>query len=176
MEYYINSFQEFIKDLCRRHVDLAHDDMTNVSFVRFQSNDDLNQVQNNGAQNIVLVARYYGRSFGQNADDMRMKQFVQLRFAAAAIPDPVINYSDVIAAAADKAFTIMMDFISRMQQVQHDDDCGPLRGIELENANWGEIPDQPFLVQHYGWDLTLPFNSDFPAYDAAKWTALDVPE
>lgn len=171
MEYYINEFQQYIKQLCSDHLDILHDDATNVAFVRFQSNDDLNQVNNQGSPVIVVINRYYGRAIGETADDMDMKQFVQIRFAVMAIPDPVINFSDVITAAVDKAFTIMMDFISKFKEDQINDDCGPLRGLDLPNCSWAEIPEQPYLVQHYGWDLTLPFKSMFPPYNAAKWNA-----
>lgn len=169
MEIYIQGFQDLLKDLCTQHIDIMHNDQTNVAFVRYQSHDDMGQVQNNASPVIVIVTRYYGRAAGQNADDMKMKQFVQIRFAVAGIPDAVINYSDIITAAADKAFRIMLDFLVKFRQLQHDDNCGPLRGLELESAAWSEIPEQPFLVEHYGWDLTIPFNSEFPDYDATRW-------
>jgi hypothetical protein len=172
MEYYINDLQIYLKALCVAHTDLLHDDATNVSFVRFQSDDDIQQAANQGAANLVILARYYGRAAGETADDMNMKQFVQLRFACAAINDAVLNYGDVITAATDKAFTIMMDFVARMGKAQRDDNCGPLRGLELPSASWSEIPDQPYLVQHYGWDLTLPFTSTFPPLNVAKWNDL----
>lgn len=169
MEYYINEFQQYIKSLCSLHQDILHNDENNVAFVRFQSHDDLNQVTNQASPVIVIINRFYGKSQGGSMDDMAMKQFVQIRFAVQAIPDPVINWSDVIAAAGDKAFKIMLDFISRFKQDVYADDCGALRGIELENCSWSEIPDQPYLVAHYGWDLSLPFNSEFPEYNPDKW-------
>jgi len=170
MEYYINDFQQYIKQLCIQHVDVLHNDNTNVAFVHFQSNDGLNQVANQGANTIVIINRFYGKAIGETADDMDMQQFVQIRFAVAAIPDPVINYTDVITAALDKAFTIMMDFISKFRQDQYENDCGPLRGLNLPSCSWAEIPEQPFLLQHHGWDLTLPYKSAFPDYNADKWT------
>lgn len=162
-------FQLFIKQLCTQHKDLMHDDQANVVFVALHSHDDLNQVQNHGAASIVVMARYYGRPFGGNPDELQIKNFVQIRFACYAQPDPGQNFSDTITGALDKSFSIMMDFIARMSKEMHDDDCGPLRGLELENANWAEIPEQPYLLGHFGWDLTVPFNNDFPGYDASKW-------
>lgn len=165
----INDFQAIIKDLCTRHKEIRHHDQNNVAYIPFQSGEDLAQVVNSGASTLVLVARFYGRPAGPSADELQLKQFVQLRFACAAQPDAVLNYSDVIAAAADKSFQIMLDFLAMFRQQQLDDSCGPLAGIEIENASWQELPEQPYLVNSYGWDLSIPFKTDFPEHNADAW-------
>jgi hypothetical protein len=172
MEHNITSFQTYLKALCVAHKEVLHNDAANVAYVRFQSDDDLNQVVNQGASTIVILTRFYGKSTGATADDMNMKQFVGIRFACAAIPHPTMNYSDVITAALDKAFTVMMDFLTRMREEVMEDNCGPLRGLELESASWNEIPEQPYLTQHYGWDLALPFKSEYPEHDPNRWNDL----
>ena len=63
----------------------------------------------------------------------------------------------------------MMQFIAKFRKDYKEDDCGPLGNFEFENMSWSEIDEPIYLENHYGWDLSLPFRSTQPAYDADKW-------
>jgi hypothetical protein len=167
-EYYFSGFQDYIKSLCETHTDLLHA-ADNQAFIHFQSDNEVSGLFNNPSPNLVLFSRFYGRAQGASADTMQMKQFASIRFACYAVQPVDGNITGSIADALDKAFSIMMDFIAKMVKDQRDDTCGALRRMELETCSWSEIPDQPFIENHFGWELSIPFSSEFPAYNAAKW-------
>jgi hypothetical protein len=57
-----------------------------------------------------------------------------------------------------------------MQQDDNDNDvCGAWQYLEPENINCEEIEDQPWFLNHYGFDLMLPFKTLAPAYNADNW-------
>ena len=83
-----------------------------------------------------------------------------------------LNDGDIsggIDTAIDTAWNIMMEFIARFRQDYKDDDCGPLGNVEFESMSWAEIDEPVYLENHYGWDLSFPFKSTQPGYDADKW-------
>ena len=171
MDYYIDSFQDYLETLCTQHKKLLHDPEPEglKSFVRFHSGDGLNQITNNPGGNLVMVSRFYGKAIG-SMDDQLMRQYVEIRFCSFAHRPLDGDITGAINGAIDTAFTIMLDFIAKMLHDMRSDDCGPLRGIELDQCNWDEIPEQPFLDNHYGWDLTIPFRSSMPDHNPDAWT------
>ena len=168
-EYYIKEFEDYIEQLCREHVDVLHETNAKICFSRLRSRTEVTEIINNAGENIVIMGRFNGRSVG-DSQEQTFRQFVVLRFACYAINNGVDDPSDGIDNAIQKAQDIMFQFISRFRKDQKDDDCGPLRLVELQNISWDEIDEPIYLENHYGWDLTLQYKSYFPAYDAAKWT------
>jgi hypothetical protein len=170
MDYYIDSFQDYLETLCINHKRVAHDPAPGgtKSFIRFHAPDDLNQVPNNPGTTLVIVTRYYGKAIG-TMDESAMRQWVQIRFCTYAATPTDGDFTGSISTAQDTAFTVMLDFITRMLHDFRIDDCGPLKGIELDQCNWDELPEQPFLENHFGWDLTIPFRSYFPPYNPGAW-------
>lgn len=173
-EYYIDGFQDYLETLCTKHKLLAHDSAPGgkKSFVRFHSPDDLDQAMNNQCENMVIVSRFYGKTIN-GIDDHMMRQYIQIRFLCYAKRPLDGTISEEINVAIDRSFTIMMDFIARMHQDMRDDLCGPLRGLELDNCSWDELPEQPTLEHHFGWDLTLPFRSNMPGLNNDAWFSIN---
>jgi hypothetical protein len=163
-EYYIDTFQDYLEGLCEVHKLVQHNVAGIRSFASFASDEEVQQLATNAGPNIVVVSHYSGRSFGES-DAQQMRTTVGIRFASKSLS---YNTADIEAALLT-SWNIMWDFISRWRKDVHDDSCGALRGIELQNLNWDEIPDQPFLENHYGWELQVNFKSIQPQYDAAHW-------
>lgn len=166
-DFQFQNFEDYIETLCTEHQDVLHDPPNRVAFSRLRSNNEISAITNNAGPNIVLMGRFNGRAVGeQQAQGMR--QFVVLRFASYAD----LNGGDLsggIDNAIDTAWNIMMQFIQRMRNDYIADDCGPLGLFEFENISWQEIDEPIYLESHYGWDVTIPFKSTMPEYDAAKW-------
>jgi len=96
-----------------------------------------------------------------------LRQFAVIRFA---------SYAEIngdpeggIDTAIDTAWNIMMQFIAKFRMDYAEDDCGPLGNVEFESMSWNEIDEPVYLENHYGWDLSFPFRSTQPGYDAGKW-------
>lgn len=165
-EYYVDQFQTYLEGLCEKHVDVQHNVGGLRTFARLMSDEEVNELVNHAGKNIVIVSSFYGRAVGA-ADDQQMRQFVQIRFAC----HVTNNTTEEINEALKKSFRIMWDFITRFKKdIKDDDGCGELSGMEQQNISWDEIP-APFLENHFGWELTLPFRSFQPQYDAAQWTS-----
>lgn len=166
-EYYVDEFQTYLEGLCEKHVDVQHNVGGIRTFARLMSDEEVNELTNHAGKNIVVVAAFYGRAHG-HPDDQQLRQFVQLRFASFAERSTTVGINE----ALKKSFRIMWDFITRMKHdIKTDDGCGEMNGLEFENLSWDEIPGQPWLENHFGWDLTIPFKSYQPQYDAAQWTS-----
>lgn len=166
-DFQFKNFEDYLEQLCREHVDVQHEVDGKECFSRLRSNDEVAAVINNAGANIVLLGRFNGRAFG-DSQEAGMRQFAVIRFASyAEITGDAANIDDAI----DKAWNIMMDFVGRLRQDYYEDDCGPLGNVEFENMSWNEIDEPIYLENHYGWDLSIPFRSYQPGYDAAKWTA-----
>jgi hypothetical protein len=165
-EYYFDEFQDYLQTLCEKHVDVQHNVDGRSAFARLFSNEEMEALVNNASPNIVVVSSFFGRAAG-SVDEQAMLQTVTIRFASNAAADG----SAGINVAMAKAWQIMWDFIARMRQdiISGADGCDELTGAQLQNMSWDEIRDAPFLENHYGWELTLPFKSYQPAYNAAKW-------
>lgn len=162
--FQFKDFEDYLEQLCREHVTVAHEVDGKICFSRLRSQEEVNQITQNAGRNIVLLGRFNGRAFGES-QEAGMRQFAVIRFA---------SYADVgdeanIDTAIDTAWSIMMDFISRFRKDYKEDDCGPLGNVEFENMSWNEIDEPIYLENHYGWDLSFPFRSYQPGYDADKW-------
>ena len=166
-DFQFKDFEDYLEQLCREYVDVAHEVNGQVCFSRLRSRTEVNQIIGNAGKNIVILGRFSGRSVGEK-DQKSMRQFAVIRFACFAENNGG-DISEGIDTAIDTAWNIMMQFIARMREDYKDDDCGPLEGVEFQSMNWNEIDEPIYLENHYGWDLTLPFRSTQPAYNAAKW-------
>lgn len=167
-DFQFQDFEDYIEQLCREHVDVAHEVDGKVCFSRLREQGEIHQIINNAGKNIVILGRFNGRAVG-DSQEAGMRQFAVLRFACYAEN----NNGDLgggIDTAIDTAWNIMMQFISKFRFDYAADDCEPVRNIEFESMSWNEIDEPIYLENHYGWDLTLPFRSYQPAYDADKWT------
>lgn len=166
-DFQFKDFEDYIEQLCRLHVDVAHEVDGQIAFSRLRSRTEVDQIINNAGKNIVILGRFSGRSIGEK-QQKSMRQFAVIRFACFAENNDG-DISEGIDNAIDKAWNIMMQFIAKMWEDYKADDCGPLEGVEFQNMSWDEIDEPIYLEKHYGWDLSLPFRSTQPAYDAAKW-------
>jgi hypothetical protein len=167
-DFQFKDFEDYLEQLCREHVDVAHEVNGQQSFSRLRSRDEVMQIINNAGKNIVLLGRFSGRAIGESVE-RGMQQYAVIRFASYA----ELNDGDLsggVDNAIDIAWNIMMQFIARFREDYKEDDCGPLGNVQFESMSWEEIDEPIYLERHYGWDLTLPYRSTQPAYDPAKWT------
>lgn len=167
-DFQFKDFEDYLEQLCRENVDVAHEVNGQVCFSRLRSRTEVMQIINNAGKNIVILGRFNGRAIGEKYE-RRMRQFAVIRFACYA-ENNAGDISEGIDTAIDTAWNIMMQFIARMFKDYKEDDCGPVGEFEFNNISWDEIDEPIYLENHYGWDLSLPFRSQQPAYDAAKWT------
>jgi len=167
-DFQFKDFEDYLEQLCRENTDVLHELNGQVCFSRLRSNDEVTEISNNAGKSVVILGRFSGRATG-DSDEAGMRQFAVIRFACYAD----IQEGDIsggIDDAIDKAWNIMMQFIAKFRKDYRDDDCGPLANFEFENMSWSEIDEPIYLENHYGWDLSVPFRSTQPAYDAAKWS------
>lgn len=171
-EFYIDEVQDYLEERCIKNKLVAHTKVTERnpegqrSFARFESNEQMNQITSSQAKNIVVVADYYGQRIG-DADDKRMRAVIQLRFAVkkdAASGDEQNAVNDAIKLAEK----IMFQFMVRMEKDMQDG-CNALEALEPEKMVWDKIEEQPWLDDYYGWDLSVPFRSYIPEYNADDW-------
>lgn len=162
MSITLKQIQDNIETYCTLHKQLLHG-AANKSFVRLYSQNELQGIRTNGSKNVVVVTTLQGRLTG-HYDNKKMQQVIGLRFACLAGKD------DGIQDALNRSFEIMMDFITRWQFDYEENDCRWLKYIDWENISWEEIDEQPWLQNHYGWDLTLPLKNYIPEYKPENWT------
>lgn len=165
-DFQFKDFEDYLEQLCREHVDVAHEVGGQVSFSRLRSREEVAQIVNNAGRNIVLLGRFSGRAAGES-QEAGMRQFAVIRFASYA--EVTGTQEESIDTAIDTAWNIMMQFVAKFRKDFADDDCGPLNNVEFENMSWNEIDEPIYLENHYGWDLSFPFRSTQPGYDAGKW-------
>jgi hypothetical protein len=165
-EFYFSEFQTYLQTLCELHTDVAHNVNGQKAFARMFSNEEMDALANNAGINIVVVASFFGRAIG-SPDEQLMQQYASIRFASNAAATGAAGINTAMA----KAWQIMWDFIARLRNDARADadDCGELQNLDIAGISWDEIPDAPFLENHYGWELTLPFKSTQPQYNATKW-------
>lgn len=165
-EYYFDEFQDYLQTLCEKHVDVQHGVDGKQAYARLFSNEEMEALANNAGVNIVVVSTFFGRALGA-VDEQLMQQYTSIRFATNA----AATGSSGINAAMETSWNIMWDFIARLRSEWNADGAEGCEKpmLELQNISWDEIRDAPFLENHYGWELTLPFKSYQPAYNAAKW-------
>lgn len=165
-EYYFKEFEDYVRNLCIKHKELLHDDETRRAFIRFQSEEDVNSIPNNGGSPLVIIDNFTGRAIG-SIEEAKLQQNVSLLFLAN-VANTAGNPYSAVQAALQKAMSIMFDFYARMTHDMEEDDCGPLRFLMPEMMNFFPI-DGPILENHYGWQMDLPFKLNAPAYQANKW-------
>lgn len=166
-DFQFKDFEDYLEQVCRENVDVAHEVDGKICFSRLRSREEVTEIINNAGKNIVLLGRFSGRAVGES-QEQGMQQYAVIRFASYAEN----NGGDLgggIDNAIDTAWNVMMQFIARFRKDYYEDDCGPLGNMQFENMSWDEIDEPIYLENHYGWDLTLPYRSMQPAYDAAKW-------
>lgn len=167
----LEKIQDYVKDLCHRHVDIKHDVDGLKSFARFHSDEEMSTLKNNAGPNIVVVAAINGRRVGDKDDRMLQREMI-LRIVSYAQN----STSEEIECALKKAEAIMFDLMTEMEKKQEDDidgdaTCGMMRYLRPEDFKWDPVEDQPWLINHYGYDLIVPFRVFMPKYDPAKWTS-----
>lgn len=160
-----NEFQAYIKSLCEQHKDILHEDGVRTGFVRFAGDEDINSLLTNGSPNIVIMTNFIGRAIGGWEDD-KVRQNVSLSFLCHAQSNTGNPAQDVQNAYA-LAERIMFDFYARMKHDYEQNDCGELQGIQPELMSYrAEVMN---LEYHFGWELTLPFDTSVPIYNPAHW-------
>jgi len=163
-------FQDYLKQLCIQHVDVLHVDFVHVACIRFQSDEDLNQLPHHAGSMLVVVDNFIGRAVG-DPDQQMMRQIVTLLFLKRTATGTTGDPAGEVMAAQTKALDVMFQFYARMCHDKQVDDCGILRYLNTESMNWAPV-DGPVLENHYGWEMSIPFDARFPGYDPLKWNEL----
>jgi len=170
-DFDIEQIQDFLEGLSTKHKQVLHSNEQRC-FVRFQSAEHMTEVKNRGGKNLVIVAAIGGRRVGHK-DDRQIRREMVIRFACLAEKntDPVAAKRQALASAEK----IMMDFFTKMERQQEEDldqdNYGVMHYLDPENVSWEEIEDQPWFINHYGWDLIVPFRTFMPGYDEDSWNA-----
>lgn len=169
-QFDINKIQDYLEGLSQRNKDVQHNVLGNKSFARFESGEAVAEIRKNAGKNIVVVASISGQRVGEK-DDRILQREVVLRFAVFA--DKNIDATDGKKTALQKSEEIMFDFMTEMERQQEydldNDICSVMHGLQPQNFAWQEIEEQPWLINHYGWDLTVPFKVYMPKHNTAKW-------
>lgn len=160
-----NSFSDYIKQLAQLHKDVLHSDTSNRAFIRMFSHDDINTITSIASKYVISLSYFTGRATGDVESDM-LRQEASLQFLRRADEsgDPGIN----VQVAMNAAMTLMFDFYARIKKDFADDDCGVLKYLQPEQMTFQPVDDVQ-IEAHYGWEMTLPFGSAAPAYNADKW-------
>jgi hypothetical protein len=168
----ISKIQDYIEGLCVAHKLVAHTVEGKRCFARLDSNEHVMEIKREAGVNIVVVVDLSGRRIGDKEDYLQRKE-ITLRFACLA--DSELPVDTARNEAIDRAEKIMFDFVRRMELQQESDDdagtCGPMQFFMPEAISWVPIEDQPWLLQHFGWDLVVPFKFRLPNYNEDDWSA-----
>ncbi len=159
-------FQDYVKSICELHVDVAHQDGVRTGFIRMNSDEDILSLPNNSSGMIVIVSNFTGRAIGES-DTHRLRQVASLSFlkkTEIGTGDP----AQEIQNAQAKALEVMFDFYSRMKHDYEQDDCGPLKYVRFESMSF--LPLDIMIEEHYGWEMTIPFDAYAPGFNPVKWT------
>lgn len=167
MSVFIKETSDYFTLLSEQHVEVKHGEK-NRAFCRFQDMEQFNQLRNHAAKNIVLVKSFFGAASGE-FDDSETYNVMVLCFSAYA---KTVSSAEIVVAS-EKAFRIMMDFWVRMRIDFEENNCAWLKDVDFEKIRYDEI-EQPWLQNHYGWDLVIPYKSRLPAFDFARWGGVDI--
>lgn len=168
MTFDIDEQQNYVKTLCERNTDLNHNVDGNKSFARLKSDEEVTELRNSAGKNIVVVAAIRVKRVGAKEDYSLQVEMV-LR---------VVSYAENITpdetgAARKRAWVIVLDLVTEMERQQEydmdHDVCGIMDKLQPEKFEWEEVEDEPWLVQHYGYDLTVPFKMFMPKHNPKKW-------
>jgi len=168
-DFDIDEIQDYLEGLCTRHKEIRHSSAKR-SFARFQSNDHVNEIKKAASKICVIVGDIANNRVGHK-DDLMVSRQITIRIAVYA--ELKGDATREKARAMQTAERITMDMITRMEK-QQDDDLendvyGPMHFLRPEEFSWEPIEDQPWLLNHYGYDVSIPFRHYTPAYDATKW-------
>ena len=171
MSVYLTEIQDYFQGLAVKHTDVLDGagSPPRRSFFRLQSSEQIDNLPNNIGPFLILVTQFNGRAVGE-FDSNKMQQNVQVRFAKKYDIPADGDMDAAIEAAMGNSYLVMMDFISRMKKDFTDDSCGWLRFVDFQSLSWFEF-DGPWLENHYGWDINIPFIADMPDYNSGKWTS-----
>ena len=167
----IDKCQDYIETLSNRHKDVNHNVDGIKAFARNHSDSEMTDLKNFPGKNVVVIHTISGHRVGDR-DDKAVQREMWIRFASYADN----STEDEIKAAQKRAEAIMFDFIGEMERKQEadldaDEDCGIMHYLRPEEFHWEEIEDEPWLLNHYGYDLLVPFRMNMPAFDQSKWRA-----
>lgn len=165
----IDAALDFIERLCERHKEINHNAGGKKCFARGEETIEI--VRKNAGKVIVAVVSIDGHRIGEK-DDQQLRREIVLRIAV--YGEKGLGADDAKRGARKKAEEIMFDMWKEMERQQEvdldeDNDCSIMRYLEPEAMAFEEIEDTPWLINHYGWDLTIPFKVFMPAHNAAKW-------
>jgi hypothetical protein len=164
MSTFLKEASDYLQELAASHKDILHSE-SNFAFCRFQDNNAFGKLSTSASKNIIVVAHYSGRASGQ-FEDAQVKTAISVRFSCYS---KTVN-SDDIVTSNEKALSILLDFWVKLRKDFEEavDNCPWMRWIEWENISFDEV-DNPWLINHYAWDLTIPYKTYLPEYDANKW-------
>lgn len=169
MSFDIEQIQDYVRELCNRHKEINHDVDGIKSFARFHSDEEMTALRNNAGPNVVVVAGIRGKRTGEK-DDRMLQRVMVLRIVSYAQN----STDEEVRAALKLSEQLVLDFITEMEKKQEDDAdadvCGIMQYLQPEYFSWEEVEDQPWLINHYGWDLEVPFKLFMPKRDPNKWT------
>lgn len=171
-EFDIDVFQNYVDDLARRNKEVKHMAITESCpngqrcFSRFESEEHISEIKNNGGKKIVVVADVYGQRIGE-PDDKRILVTVQLRFAVKK-EAATENETNAVNAAVKLAEKIMFQFSNQMEK-DFEAGCNDLDGLQADKFSWDKIEEQPWLDDYYGWDLTVTFLHYIPEHSDDDW-------
>lgn len=171
MSLYFKPFQDYIKSLCAKHVDLQHGVDGKHAFSRMESEDEINKLKTSAAKYGVVVGSFFGRAKG-SVDQGKLALYASLLFTGK-VKAGTGKPADEIELVLQKTFDIMMDFYARIIEDMLEDDCGPLQGLRAEEMAFDPIEEQPIIEYHFGWEMTIPFDAKRPAFNPAKWISDD---
>lgn len=163
MSTFLKEASDYLQGLSELHVDILHSN-SNVAFCRFMDQQQLSQLSISASKNIIIVGSFRGRAIGTYEDEA-VKNVLQVRFSCYA---KTVTSADIVATT-EKSLCILLDFWRRLRHDFDTDDCLWMKGIEWENISFEDI-EQPWLQNHYGWDLLIPYKTSLPEFNNQKWT------
>ncbi len=170
--YYIDEIQDYLERKAELNKIVQHNKILpgkikpQRAFSRFESDEHIRAIQSCAAENIVIVADYFGQRIG-DVDDKRIRLTMQVRFAVRKRANTG-DETNAINEAIKKAEIIMFQFWNQMEY-DYQEGCHALDALEPEQVTWTRIEDQPWLDDYFGWDLNIPFRSFMPEHTPADW-------
>lgn len=159
---FIKEVSDYFQLLAAAHGEVK-DSVINRAFCRYRDNEQFNQIRNNAAKNIVIIKSFFGKAVGEY-DDFAVSNTLVISFSSYA---KTVASKDIVAAS-ELSFEIMLDFWVKMLHDDEEDNCLWLKTVDWQNIQFDEI-EQPWLQNHYGWELIIPYKTTLPAFDISKW-------
>lgn len=168
-DIYLDEMQNYLEQLSVLNVNILHTIDGKRCFSRLQTDEHIEEIQQRGGPNVVVVSDYYGQCIGEY-DDQKTRQVIKIRFPCKALG---VDEVTAISSAISLSLRIMFQFQQRMRKDFEDDNCGILKYLDFEKMSW-DIFEGPWLDSFYGFDLEIPFRSYLPALAGDQWTDLAV--